>query len=260
MTSFQSKIIPKPGDPPNVKRDALRVFEILNGGGIAICPTEVGYGLLASSSGAIAKAFSAKKRRLGHPQGVVGCYALHRDLHILPDERFEMTRVLTDDLDMSMGIVAPYRANHPIWDQVTGDTRRNVTKDGRLAMHVGGGSFLNELTRLNYEAGQLMIGSSANLTGSGQKFRVEDIEDEIKNVASIIVDYGLQRYHIYGRPSINMDFENMQILRMGSCYELFRERMMKFWGIALPEDLEDPKAKFPVFQTDGKVKLSSDES
>ena len=254
MSSSQDKVVPIPGDTPNVKRDALRVFETLKEGGIAICPTEVGYGLLASSSDAIAKAFSAKKRHPGHTQGVIGCYDLHRDLHILPEERFEMTRVLTNDLDMSIGIVAPYRADHPIWDQVTGDTQTNVTKAGRLAMHVGGGSFLKELTRLSYESGRLMVGSSANLTGSGQKFRVEDIEDEIKDVASIIVDYGLQRYHIYGRPSINMDFENMQILRMGSCYELFRERIKRFWGIALPEDLENPEPGYPVFKTDGKVK------
>lgn len=51
-----------------------------------------------------------------------------------------------------------------------------------------------------------MVGSSANATDSGQKFRMEDIEDGDKEVADLIVDYGLQRYHIYERSFIGMDF------------------------------------------------------
>lgn len=81
-----------------------------------------------------------------------------------------------------------------------------------------------------------MVGSSANASGSGQKFRVEDIEDEVKEAADLIVDYGLQRYHVYGRPSLIMDYGKMEIVRKGSCYELFRERMWKFWGVDLPAD------------------------
>lgn len=113
-----------------------------------------------------------------------------------------------------------------------------MSQGGTIAMFVGGGSLLTEICRLNHDAGQLMVGSSANVTGMGQKFRVEDIEDDVKEVADLIVDYGLQRYHVYGRASIVMDFGKMIVVRMGSCYELFRERMRKFWGVELPEDPE----------------------
>lgn len=193
---------------------------------------------MASSAEAIEKAFAAKQRRPGHAQGIVGSYELHRELHILDERRFEMTRVLTQDLDMGFGIVAPYKSDHPILQTLSPQTLGNITKNGTIAMFVGGGSLLREICRLNYEAGQIMVGSSANITGSGQKFRVEDIEDEAKDAADLIVDYGLQRYHIYGRPSTNMDFGQMKVLRMGSCYELFRERMRRFWGVELSEDPE----------------------
>ncbi|OKL57551.1 hypothetical protein UA08_07136 [Talaromyces atroroseus] len=233
----QTRIIPSPGEVPNTKRDALAVFETLKAGGVAIVPSEVGYGLMASSAEAIDRAFAAKKRKPGHAQGLIGSFELHRDLHIMSDEKFEMTRVLTDDMDMGIGIVAPYKADHPlIQNAVTLETLEKTTKNGTLAMFVGGGSLLREICRLNYEAGQLMVGSSANLTGQGQKFRVEDIEEDIKEVADLIVDHGLQRYHVYGRASIVMDFDEMKILRKGSCYELFRDRMKKFWGVELEED------------------------
>ncbi|OBT90760.1 hypothetical protein VE02_00680 [Pseudogymnoascus sp. 03VT05] len=114
-------------------------------------------------------------------------------------------------------------------------------------MFISSSSLLKEICRLNYDSGQLMVGSSANMSGGGQKFRVEDIEDEVKEAADLIVDYGLQRYHVYGRASLIMDFGQMKVLRMGSCYELFcyelfRERMRRFWGVDLPED--------PDFRTD----------
>ncbi|KKK24696.1 hypothetical protein ARAM_003768 [Aspergillus rambellii] len=230
-------IIPAPGNQPDVKSDALRVFEVLRAGGVALIPTEVGYGLMASSTEAIQKAFAAKKRRPGHAQGIIGSYQLHQQLHVLPDEKMDMIRVLHQDLDLPFGIVAPFRSEHPILQQLTPATLANTTKNETLGIYIGGSSLLIELGRLNDEAGQLMLGSSANLTGTGQKFRVEDIDPEIKEAADIIVDYGLQRYHIYGgRPSSIIDFENMKVLRVGSSYELLRERMSKYWGVDLPED------------------------
>ena len=47
-----------------------------------------------------------------------------------------------------------------------------VTKGGTVAIAIPENPFLIELARLNVEDGQLMIGSSANLTGQGQKVAV----------------------------------------------------------------------------------------
>jgi tRNA A37 threonylcarbamoyladenosine synthetase subunit TsaC/SUA5/YrdC len=137
---------------------------------------------------------------------------------------------------MSLMVVAPCDKNHHLLQALSPETLSKITKDGTTAMFISSSSLLKEICRLNYDSGQPMVGSSANLSGCGQKFRVEDIEDEVKEAADLIVDYGLQRYHLYGRASLIMDFGEMKVLRMGSCYELFRERMRKFWGVDLPED------------------------
>ncbi|PIG69444.1 hypothetical protein AARAC_005260, partial [Aspergillus arachidicola] len=178
--TLQTKLIPTPGTPPNVHNDALKVFQTLQEGGIAIVPTEVGYGLIASSSEAITRAFHAKTRRPGHTQGIIGNYDVHKALHILPEERFNITKVLTHDLDMSLGIIAPYESDHPLLQGMSAETLEQTTKDGNMAIHV-------------------VVGSSANVTGKGQKFRVQDIEEKILEAADIVVDYGLQRYHVYWR-------------------------------------------------------------
>jgi tRNA A37 threonylcarbamoyladenosine synthetase subunit TsaC/SUA5/YrdC len=233
---MESKTIPAPNQLPNVKIDALRVFNVLKSGGVAILPSEVGYAIFASSADAIERAFTAKQRKAGHSVGIIGTYDLHRGLHVLDDERFGMTRVLTQDLDMPLIIVAPYRADHPILKNTTPQTLAKASKNGTIAMYVGGGSLLTELCKLNEAAGQLVVGSSANVSGKGQKFRVQDIEQDVLDVADIIIDYGLQRYHIYGQASTSMDFENMRVIRKGSCYELLQERMNKFWGVDLEKD------------------------
>ncbi|OJJ42467.1 hypothetical protein ASPZODRAFT_29196 [Penicilliopsis zonata CBS 506.65] len=232
-----SKIIPSPGSHPDVKADARRVFDVLRAGGIALVPTEVGYGLMASSSEAVERAFAAKRRRPGHAQGIIGTHALQRALHVLPADKQEMIRTLHEEMDLSFAVVAPYDADHPRLQQLSAATLANTTQDGTVGVFLGGGSLLAELGRLNDAAGQLMFGSSANLTGTGQKFRVEDVDDEIKDAADVIVDYGLQRYHVYGgRPSTIIDFDRMKVLRIGSSYELLRERLAKYWAVVLPVD------------------------
>ena len=46
-------------------------------------------------------------------------------------------------------------------------TMEKVTKQGTVAVAIPESLFLIELVRLNDEDGQLVIGSSANLTGQG---------------------------------------------------------------------------------------------
>ncbi|CAK7221748.1 hypothetical protein SBRCBS47491_004633 [Sporothrix bragantina] len=235
---YSKKTIPAPGQPPNVKADAQRTLEVLQAGGLALMPTEVGYGLIAASAEALDRSFAAKKRKPSHTQGVVGTLAVHQELHMLPAKTIDMIRVLHEDLDLSFGIVAPFDKSSKTLQQQSPATLANVTKeDGTMAVYVGGSALLRELGRLSDAAGVLLLGSSANVSGSGQKFSIETMDPEILEAADVIVDYGLQRYHVYGgRASTILDFANMKVVRMGSSYELIRDRMLKFWGVELPPD------------------------
>jgi tRNA A37 threonylcarbamoyladenosine synthetase subunit TsaC/SUA5/YrdC len=240
--TIAKKTIPAPGAHPNVKADAHRIFDVLKGGGLALVPAEAGYALIASSTEAFQRSFAAKKRAPSHTQGIVGTIGLSRNLHVLPDETHDMIRVLHKDMNLSLGVIAPFRKDHAVLQHLSPMTLANVTKpDGTVAMYIGGSALLLELGRISDGAGELILGSSANITGSGQKFRLEDMEHEILEAADIIVDYGLQRYHVYGgRASSIIDFANMKTVRVGSSYELIRERIHKFWGIELPPDPDYP--------------------
>jgi tRNA A37 threonylcarbamoyladenosine synthetase subunit TsaC/SUA5/YrdC len=229
------QIVPKPGTAPNVPQDARETYNTLKNGGVAIVPTDVGYALLTGTQAGIQRIFSAKGRRETHNIGIIGTYKQHREIHVLPEAKFEMTRVLTEDMGMIVGIIAKYDAAnlHPRLAALDPATLAQVTRGDTVSVAVPEGPFLRELGRLFDEeedsGGMLTFGTSANLSGQGQRFRVEDIEPRVVGAVDLVVDYGLQKWQAYGRGGVNFDAENMVVLRKGAGYEVFRDRLLRWF-------------------------------
>jgi tRNA A37 threonylcarbamoyladenosine synthetase subunit TsaC/SUA5/YrdC len=98
------------------------------------------------------------------------------------------------------------------------------------------GALEAEMARLALAEGQPLFGSSANLTGTGTKFRAEDVQPEIRGCADVVIDYGLQKYHRYRRSSTMIDFTTMEVVRIGSCYELIQDVLRRHFNVELPPD------------------------
>ncbi|KAI1046694.1 hypothetical protein LB505_006801 [Fusarium chuoi] len=223
MTSNASdRVTPRPGELPDAKRDALRAFEVLKKDGVIIAPTDFGYGMMAASTDAIERIFIAKKRKAGHSMGLAVAFV---------GKIKESAAELIPNVE-------------------------RVVKNSTLGFAIGEGPFSRELARLNDENGLVMVGSSANLTNQGQKFRVEDIEHEIIEAADLVVNYGRQKWHLYGRAGTILDLNNERVLRIGANYENIREEPIDLFGWTVPED--------PDYDMTGKktvgfsIKASSD--
>lgn len=232
----QNSPMAEPEKVIDVPGDARRVFEVLKNGGIAIVPASVGYGIVAIDPAALQKIFRTKKRKPHKKHGMIGSYALHKELHILPPREAGMVKLLTVDMDLPLGVVAPFREDHPIVQKLGKDILEQSSVDGTLAMLVNGGPLQEELSRLATEAGLPLMGSSANLTGEGTKSLVEDIEPEIRAAADIVIDYGRCTFST-PRPSSTMyDFKHMKLVRFGACYDVIKDAFQRFYQISLPED------------------------
>ena len=81
-----------------------------------------------------------------------------------------------------------------------------------------------------------LFGSSANISGTGTRFRFEDVPQELKEIADVSIDYGLRRYHIYRRAGTLINFETMKVIRMGACYELISGVLKRWFDVDLPND------------------------
>lgn len=220
----------------DTEADALRVFEVLQGGGIAIFPNDVGYALMGGSIKAV-KLINRTKGRGGHKRNAFLCgLDTQREMHVLDTRSREIIEALTVDYDLPLGAVAPYDPGHPMLRNVPSDLLATSTANGTIAMLLNAGPLFRQLCRLSREAMHPIFGSSANLTGTGPKFRVDDIQPAIREIADITVNYGIRKYHTYNRSATILRFPEIEVVRIGSCYELLSDVLKRHFHIELPAD------------------------
>ena len=108
------------------------------------------------------------------------------------------------------------------------------TRLGTLDLLINAGPLACELARLSRERGRPVLGSSANRSLSGSKFRLEDVDPEVRAVASVAVDYGLSRYaNPRAISSTIIDLKTFQVHRHGVCFEQIADILQRWFGIAL---------------------------
>ncbi|KRE26874.1 hypothetical protein ASG82_10185 [Mycobacterium sp. Soil538] len=220
----------------DVAGDAQRIYDTVAAGGAVIMPSDIGYGAIATSSEALLRLFRAKRRAPHKRHAMAGNYELHREVHELGRREQDMVDAVVLDAGLPLAVVGPYDATHPLVAAVEPETLTASTVDDTLAMLVNGGALQDSVVRIAHANGTPLLGSSANLTGTGTKFRVQDIEQPIFDAVDLVVDYGLRKYHLYRRSSTMIDFSTMEVVRIGACYELISDILANRFGIDLPVD------------------------
>lgn len=152
---------------PNITADAQRVFEVLKSGGTAICPADVGYAIMTCNPRALEKVFMTKKRGATKRHAMIGSFAIHKSVHEFTPENAEIVRVLTQDFDLPLGVIGKYKPEHPIIQSIDDLTMEASSVGGTISVLVNAGSFQDELTKLTAGANLAVLGSSANLSGTG---------------------------------------------------------------------------------------------
>lgn len=221
---------------PDIKGDARRAMDVIKGGGGVIFPVDVGYTFIGGSAKTLQRIFSTKGRGEHKRNAMVGDLTLHDEIHVLDQRARDMVRAITVDYDLPLGPIAPFRKDHPMIHKLEEYSLRGSTVGDTLAMLVNAGPFHAEICRLSREEGQPLFGSSANLTGSGTRYRVEDIQPELKAVADLIIDHGLRKYHHYRRSATLLNFQTLEVVRVGACYELITDIMKRHFRVELPPD------------------------
>ena len=219
----------------DIQGDAARAFAALGRGGIAIVPNTIGYSILGGSPAALRRIFKAKGRQATKRNALVADAAWHRDLHVCTPRGREIVAAITGDYDLPLGCIAPYRTDHPAILSTDPEAVRDSSSGGTIAMLLNAGPFHAALTALSHQAQRLLFGSSANLTLSGTRFCVEDIQPEILALADVVIDQGLQRFHPYAASSTLLNVETLEVVRHGSCFADIAYVLRRHFGIELPQ-------------------------
>jgi tRNA A37 threonylcarbamoyladenosine synthetase subunit TsaC/SUA5/YrdC len=220
----------------DIAGDARRVVAAVQAGGVAIIPMDVGYAGIGGCHAALMRFFHAKGRGAHKRNAMLGNLALHDELHLLDARARDMVRCLVEDHDLPVAVVAGFRDQHPLLRALGAEALAASTDGGTLAMLLNAGNFLRAVTEEAAARGQPLFGSSANLTGTGTRFRAADVQPEILAVADVVVEYGLQKYNRYHRSSTMIDFRTMEVIRIGSCYEVIAEALRRHFDVELPPD------------------------
>jgi tRNA A37 threonylcarbamoyladenosine synthetase subunit TsaC/SUA5/YrdC len=218
----------------NVRADAQRAITALKSGQIAILPHDVSYGIWGHSVKSIEEIYRVKGRQLTKTSGNIGSYDLFKEVHVVEPKSQEMVKALIDDFGLPFTVVAPFRREHPFYRSVEPRSIELSTRDGTLALLLNAGPLHNELARLSMEQSFPIFGSSANKSLAGSKFRLTDVEPEVRAIAALQIDYGLSRYHnLQGISSTIIDFVSWKVHRYGACYQQIREILSRWFGVEL---------------------------
>jgi tRNA A37 threonylcarbamoyladenosine synthetase subunit TsaC/SUA5/YrdC len=222
----------------DIQGDAAKVVDTIARGELALVPGDLGYAFVGSSAESLKRSLVVKGRAAHKKHGMLGNWDLHREVQVVEDERARVIlETLCLDFGLPVGIVAPFNRDHPVLRNYDEETLASCTYDGTIGMLVNNGPLYEACTRLGHERSIGLLGSSANLSGTGPKFRLEDVQQPLRDAAAIEFDYGLAKFHHYQRSSTMIDIRTMKIIRIGSCYDVIATILTKRFGFTdLPED------------------------
>ncbi len=218
----------------NPQADADRVFTVLERGGIAIVPLDIAYAIFGGTGGAIRRIFEAKGRSFTKPNGMLADYQLFTELHLVGERERAIVHAVTEEYGLPLSVVAPFRQDHPIFSSVDAFAMERSTKIGTLDLLLNAGPLHRELARLSRERGRPVLGSSANRSLSGSKFRLEEVEAEVRAVADIEIDYGLCRYaNPQAISSTIIDLKTFDVHRYGACFDQIADVLKRGFDVTL---------------------------
>lgn len=222
---------------PDVEADLTRLWDVLSNGGISIHRSGLGYGIFGTTADAV-KRINAVKRRGEHKrQGMLMNAEMSEEIQIIDPDKRAMIDCVVKDYDLPCGIIASYRVDHPHMRLLDPELLELSTARGTVACALNtGGQFNEPMAVLSLEQGIPVFGSSANISGGGQRYRIADIEPELIDVADIVLDYGIPEYHHYRAAATLINFETLEVVRFGACYDLIADVLGRHFGLLLPSD------------------------
>jgi len=219
----------------DLQGDAEKVFETIEGGGVAILQLDVAYLICGNKGDAIARIFEAKGRTFAKPNGMLANFPIFEQLLITDDKAKDVVRAVTQDFDLPLSVVAPFRPDAPILSKLEPLAIERSTKAGTQDILLNAGPLACTLADMSLERLTPVLGSSANRSETGSKFRVEDIDPEVRAAADLVIDYGLCRYNNpIGTSSTIIDLQTYEVLRRGVCFDQIQDILRRWFRIELP--------------------------
>ena len=217
-----------------LQADVALLLDTIAAGKVAIAPLDVAYAVNACTEPGIRRIYAAKKRSYEKPGGLFANVEMSRAIHVMEDWKHALAATIVREENIPFSIVAPFRAEHEFFARVDPFVMQSSTKAETMDMLLNAGQFHNEIARQSWERGMPVFGSSANTSLQGSKYRYEDIEEPVREAASVHFDYGLSKYaNPQGHSSTIIDFRDFSVIRVGVVFDQVAAAFRKHGNVTL---------------------------
>jgi tRNA A37 threonylcarbamoyladenosine synthetase subunit TsaC/SUA5/YrdC len=217
-----------------LRAELARVWAAFEAGGLAIVPLDVAYAVVGTTERAIRALFAAKQRSYDKPSGMFGSWRLSEETHELPDEKRAMIRALIEEEKLPFSVVAPFRRDARMFGNVESFVLESSSKAGTLDMLMNAGQFHDAMAEQSRRRGVPVFGSSANRSLQGSRYRLQDIDAEVRAAAAVEIDHGRSKFaNEHGRSSTIVDFRDWSVLRVGVCFEQLEDAFRRRFAVTL---------------------------
>lgn len=176
-----------------LENDAARVYATLRTGGLALVPTDVGYGLLAVGEGAVDRIYELKGRPLAKPCVTVANRAILADI-ARPLEAATIDFIEAIRRRSPLAVVVHLEERSCLLASMDPGVRAQATHEGTLAAFFSAGPLVEAVADLALADGRLVVGSSANLSGTGNNGTFAEVPECMVRGADLALNRGPVRY------------------------------------------------------------------
>lgn len=220
----------------DIDADAERIWGCIGQGGVAIFPLTVAYAIVAQTPEGIDRTYRAKGRSYSKPCGTFGNPDIVLNVLDIDARARDVVEAMVIEHDLAMSVIGPYHADHEFFQNIDSRCLERCTKNGTIDILMNAGRLHNALAERSWREKIPVIGSSANASLSGSKFRLEDVEAEVREAADVEVDYGLCLHHNAEQISSTIiDVTTLEVHRFGANYAVIRDLMWRYFRVDLPE-------------------------
>ena len=208
----------------------------MQAGGVALIPLDVAYTVAAQTIEAIDRTYKAKGRSFSKPCGSLGNFEMMSEVLDVGSRAREIVEAVVVDYDLAMSVVGPYHSDHPYLATIDPQCIQRSTKNGTMDILLNAGRLHNALADLAWQHQFPVLGSSANASLTGSKFRLQDVEQVVRDAAEIEIDYGLVPLHNNEQISSTIiDLITLEVHRFGVNYHVIQDILKRHFDVDLPD-------------------------
>ena len=196
-----------------------RIYQALRAGGLALVPTDVGYGLVGLEESAVRRIYELKGRPSTKPCVAVG------NMDILS----RVARPLAPGVGAwiadttrrtPLAVIAPLEETAALVTAMSPYVAQQATHAGTIALFFSAGRVVERLAERALADGRLVIGSSANTSGTGNNATLEEVPVAMRDGVDLVIDHGPAWYRNDAKlASTILDLATGRFLRQGVNYD-----------------------------------------